>query len=55
MVWNSDWNGPTSTDDRKPLVGDPPWIHAFADGVEIAEPERLVEERPQEYEAGGDP
>ena len=34
MLWKTDWNGPTSTDDRKPLVGEPPWTHAFADGVE---------------------
>jgi hypothetical protein len=33
IEWNSDWNGPISTEDRKPLVGCPPLIQAFADGV----------------------
>src|ERR1043165_9104659 len=33
IAWNIDWNGPTSTDDRKPLVGEPPLIQAFAAGV----------------------
>jgi hypothetical protein len=26
------WNGPTSIEDRKPFVGEPPLIHALADG-----------------------
>jgi hypothetical protein len=34
IEWNQDCNGPTSTDVRKPFVGDPPWIHALPDGVE---------------------
>src|ERR1700731_883730 len=34
IAWNIDWNGPTSTDFRKPFVGDPPCNHAFAGGVE---------------------
>src|SRR5215217_2140259 len=33
MAWNSDWKGPTSTEARKPLVGDQPLIQALADGV----------------------
>ena len=34
IEWNSDWNGPTSTDARNPFVGEPPWIQDLADGVE---------------------
>src|SRR5436190_20583468 len=30
---NIDWNGPWSTPPRNPLVGEPPLIHALADGV----------------------
>ena len=41
IEWNSDWNGPTATWDRKPLVGDPPWIQAPADGVEYPRPKSL--------------
>src|SRR3954447_7739261 len=33
MLWKKLWNGPTSTLDRKPLVGEPPLIHDLADGV----------------------
>src|SRR5450759_3416679 len=33
MEWKADWKGPTLTDVKKPLVGEPPWIQAFADGV----------------------
>ena len=33
MAWNAVVNGPTSTELRKPLVGDPPAIHALAPGV----------------------
>lgn len=33
-AWASDVNGPALTPVRNPLVGDPPWIHALADGVE---------------------
>jgi hypothetical protein len=25
MEWKADWNGPTATLPRKPLVGEPPW------------------------------
>ena len=32
--WNVPWSGPTPTPERKPVVGDPPWIHAWALGVE---------------------
>ena len=32
-AWNADWNGPTFTLARKPLVGEPPWIQARAEGV----------------------
>ena len=32
-LWNVDWNGPTTTPDRKPVVGDPPWIQARPEGV----------------------
>ena len=33
MAWKKDWRGPTSTEARKPLVGEPPLIQALADGV----------------------
>jgi hypothetical protein len=33
IAWKKDWNGPTSTEARNPLVGDPPLIQALADGV----------------------
>src|SRR3954463_11867181 len=33
MVWKKLWKGPTSTLERKPLVGEPPLIQALADGV----------------------
>jgi hypothetical protein len=33
IAWNADWNGPTSTEPRKPLVGEPPLIQARAAGV----------------------
>src|ERR1700694_4857284 len=34
IPWNTPWNGPTFTPDRKPVVGDPPLIQAWALGVE---------------------
>lgn len=40
MSWKKPSNGPTSTD-RKPLVGLPPLIHAFADGVAYPRPNVL--------------
>src|SRR6476469_7974993 len=33
IALNADWNGPTVTWDRKPLVGEPPLIQARALGV----------------------
>src|SRR6478609_12041805 len=33
MLLKKDWNGPTSTPLRNPLVGDPPLIQDFAAGV----------------------
>src|SRR5690242_2960639 len=33
MEWKVLWKGPTSTEERKPLVGDPPLIQARAEGV----------------------
>src|SRR5690242_1933253 len=41
IAWYVDWNGPRSTEDRKPLVGEPPWIHARADGVAYPNPNVL--------------
>jgi hypothetical protein len=34
MWWKKRWNGPTSTLDRKPLVGEPPLIQDLVEGVE---------------------
>jgi hypothetical protein len=34
MWWKKPWNGPTSTLDRKPLVGEPPLIQDLVEGVE---------------------
>ena len=41
MSLNVSANGPTSTFDRKPSVGEPPSIQAFSDGVEKPHPNVL--------------
>ena len=41
IEWKKLCSGPTSTLERKPLVGDPPWIQARALGVEKPRPKVL--------------
>jgi hypothetical protein len=33
QLWKVDSSGPAATPLRKPLVGEPPWIQALAEGV----------------------
>src|SRR5215218_4816468 len=41
QAWKVDSKGPTATLLRNPLVGEPPWIQALADGVAYPNPKVL--------------